>query len=49
MAAIVKSWLETHCPKCEERRTFTVGDGWKLVCQTCGEERKLDKNGLLAA
>ena len=48
MAAITKSWLETHCTQCDCRRVFVLKDGWVLVCSTCGVEKKLEKTGIVA-
>jgi hypothetical protein len=49
MATVTRSWIETNCPKCETRRVFYLSEGWVLVCSVCGVEKKLEKNGILAA
>ena len=48
MASVTKSWIETTCDKCACRRVFLVRDGWVLVCSTCGTEKPLAKNGIVA-
>ena len=49
MATVTKSWIETNCPKCASRRIFHLTEGWLLVCSVCGTERRLEKNGIVAA
>jgi hypothetical protein len=49
MATVTKSWLETKCGKCEARRVFILNEGWVLVCSVCGEQKRLEKSGILAA
>ena len=48
MAAIVRSWMRTHCNACEVTRIFELKSGWVLQCRECGHERHLATNGLLA-
>jgi hypothetical protein len=48
MAAIVRSWMRTHCNACKVTRIFELKSGWVLQCRECGNERHLATNGLLA-
>ena len=48
MATVARSWMRTFCTRCSARQVFVLQPGWVLVCETCGEQRRLAENGLLA-
>ena len=48
MSAVVRSWLRAWCSCCEKKQIFNLEPGWVLTCSTCGHEKRLDANGLLA-